>query len=85
MALEVYFPEDIAHAVESITFSTLMTASAHGASNVEFVRGALCQTQATCLAFGIEWSVVLEHLRRQAQISGLAVLLDAVNAPVLGK
>ena len=85
MALEVYFKEDIAHAVESGAFIALVTASAHGPVNAEFARGFLCQAQATCLAFDIEWSTMLEHLRRQAQIAGLATLLDAVNVPVLGK
>ena len=85
MALDIYFPEDIAHVIESGAFVALMTASAHGAVNAEFARGFLCQTQATCLAFGIEWPVMLEHLRRQAQSAGLTVLLDAVNVPVLGK
>ena len=85
MALEVYFPSDIAHVIESSAFVAIMTASANGPVNAEWARGFLCQTQATCMAFGIEWSVVLEDLRRQAQIAGLAVLLDGVNAPVLGK
>lgn len=85
MALEVYFPSDIARVIESGAFVAIMTASAHGAGNAEFVRGALCQAQATCLAFGIEWPMMLDHLRRQAQIAGLTVLLDAVDAPVLGK
>ena len=80
--LEVYFPEDIARVIKSGAFIALMTASAHGAINAEFARGFLCQTQAVCLAFGIEWSTMLEHLRRQAQIAGLATLLDAVNAPI---
>jgi len=85
MALDIYFSEDIAHVIESGAFVALMTASAHGPVNAEFARGFLCQTQATCLAFGIEWPTMLDHLRRQAQIAGLTVLLDAVNAPVLGK
>jgi len=83
--LEVYFPEDIARVIKSGAFVALMTASAHGAVNAEFARGFLCQTQATCLAFGIEWPTMLAHLREQAQIAGLTVLLDAVNVPVLGK
>ena len=85
MALDIYFQEDIAHVVESGAFVALMTASAHGVVNPEFARGFLCQTQAVCLAFGIEWPVMLEHLRRQAQIAGLTVLLDAVNVPLVGK
>ena len=85
MALEVYFPEDIARIVKSNAFAALMTASAHGAGNVEFVRGALCHAQATCMAFGIDWSTMLENLRWQAQIAGLAMLLDAVNPPLVGK
>lgn len=85
MALEVYFPSDIARVIESGAFVAIMTASAHGAGNAEFVRGALCHAQATCIAFGIEWSVMLENLRRQAQIAGLAMLLDAVSPPLVGK
>ena len=85
MALDIYFPEDIAHVIESGAFVALMTASAHGAVNADWARGFLCQTQAVCLAFGIEWPVMLEHLRRQAQIAGLTVLLDAVDVPLVGK
>jgi len=85
MALDIYFPEDIAHVIESGAFVALMTASAHGAVNADWARGFLCQTQATCLAFGIEWQTILDHLRQQAQIAGLTVLLDAVNVPLVGK
>lgn len=85
MALEVYFKEDIARVIESGAFVAIMTASAHGAGNAEFVRGALCHAQTTCIAFGIEWTAMLGHLRKQAQIAGLAMLLDAVNAPLVGK
>ena len=85
MALDIYFSEDIANVIESGAFVALMTASAHGVVNAEFARGFLCQTQATCMAFGIEWQTILDHLRQQAQIAGLTVLLDAVNVPVLGK
>ena len=85
MALDIYFPSDIAHVIESSAFVAIMTASAHGPVNAEWARGFLCQTQATCLAFDIEWSTMLDHLREQAQIAGLTVLLDAVNVPLVGK
>lgn len=76
MSLDVYFQSDIANIVTANTLTAILASAASGAVNVEFVRGALCQAQSTCLAFGIDWPAVLADLRNQARIGGWVALLD---------
>lgn len=76
MALDVYFREDIRAIVLASVVTAINSAQAHGGTNVEFVRGVLCEAQHTALAFGVSWPVLLDDARQE--IGQDMLLLDAI-------
>lgn len=81
--LSVYFRSDIASIVKGIVLSVVLASVASGASNIEFIRGALAIAQAICISVDVDWSDVLADLRSQARIGGWIGLLEAAQSQML--
>lgn len=79
MPLDVYFQHDIQGGITSIAVAMLCTASAHGASNREYVRGVLDTLRAQATSFGIPWTSVSCEIRQALQDAGRGELVELVS------
>lgn len=63
MALDIYFPENVANGIASGLALLIETATASGNPNCEFVRGAVAMARAQALQYGLSWPDVLASVR----------------------
>ena len=63
MALDVVLREEIGRAVLAGMTAIVRTAQAHGASNVEYLRGAAAMAEHQAVTFGLDWPAMLADLR----------------------
>lgn len=82
--LNIHFPDEICDHVLSAMVLVIITAQAHGALNVEFVRGVVALAQHTVIGYGQSWSTFLQDAR-QALGEDLGGMLDAASVPVIGE
>ena len=78
MALEVYFRADIAQGITAVTVAMLSASVANGGTNVEYCRGVLDAARAQALAYGIEWSILVDKLRADLQAPELLDIVAGV-------
>lgn len=78
MALDVYFPDDVANHIVSTAAGMLSACAAHGLTNREYVRGILDFARAEALGYRIPWSWVENELRA-ALTGGSAANLPCVH------
>ena len=76
-ALEIYFRNDIAQGILSITVAQL-TASIASGPNVEYVRGVVDTARAHALNYGIPWPVLVTTMRSAIKDTGTPDLLELV-------
>lgn len=81
--LDVFFQYDITSIVKSAVLSIVLASVANGASNIEFVQGALVCAQVVCVGIGAKWEDVLADLRSQARVGGWIGLLEAAQSQML--
>jgi hypothetical protein len=76
MALDVWFQEDIAQTIVSVTVGMLTSAAAHGATNLEYCRGVLDTARAQALSYRIPWLTLKAELQAALADVGHDGLLD---------
>ena len=77
MALDVHFTADVAHGITSVGVAMLSACAAHGAGNVEYVRGVVDTVRAQAISFGIEWTAVEGELI--AALKGSSIIDSVVK------
>ena len=84
MALELWFREDVRHALLSVTVAALGAAVANGRPDPSYCRGVLDAARGACVAFHVDFSRFLDDLRALlAAKDVLSVLQDAGAAQLL--
>ncbi len=78
-ASRIFARGDITNTIRANVLTVILTAAAHQAGNVEYIRGSLATAHGLALAFGIDWAGVLADIKCQAALQGLGELLDAAT------
>ena len=78
MALDVYFRDDIAQSIATVTVAMLSAAVAHVGTNSEYCRGVLDSARAQALNHGIRWATLTDEIQGALSDAAQCELLDMV-------
>jgi len=85
MALDAFLVQYAKQIITGNAIAMLCTASAHGATNREYVRGILDTTRSQATSFGIQWNSVAQEIRQALQDAGREDLIEAVGRGMIGE
>jgi len=75
-ARDVYHVSHIEQGIVSTLTAIAATACAHGAINIEYMRGAVAFARCQASMYGVEWKTIIDQVGQPALGQGLAGLLE---------
>ena len=76
MAIEVYFREDVAHALAGALTVAAGTYAANGAGNADHLAGVLTLGRGLAVTFGLSWPAVIAEVRGALGAGAAGALLE---------